>query len=432
MATGCTSKPPVPQLLDTSAAANAAIDYVGAWSVGGFGVALAPQGAAILWITKTTTLAMKAYGNGQGYRVVVGIGPEAKATVGKVRKCSCLAEVTLLKGLNENTHIVTVINSSRSLQLVVHGWAVDIGGGFRRVGAGFADPQRTVTPGNPLSFYVRNTSMVLIDYVPTGAVLDIYLDDRPDPYHLVTNSTSSSGGSLSRAVIAWGLHGGLEKLTINVVTGSLSLPDIALFEAPGKGSPSIVPESEAEGASLLMVYGDGIGEGLSSLGFNRDADGFADRLIQERGWRLSDHSSAGASASCFGVSNVDSVAAMHPDRVIVAFGTNDMIPGPDAQGCDPTLGRFRAAMHSILSRLRLSLPGVPIYVQAILPTLSISDSTRSLWNTALQSAATANNLPFVEPGAHLSTTTDYSGPIYPNNRGAQKIADFWNSFLLAQ
>jgi GDSL-like Lipase/Acylhydrolase family len=380
-----------------------------------------------VWIEKTTTLGMRAYGNGQSFRVVVGVGQAAKVTSGKTRRCTCLTDVSLVNNLDMSPHIVKIVNLS-SLPLVIQRWTTDQGGVLIRRGAEDTSVNGIVTPGTPLSFYVQKTSLVAIDYLPTGAELDVYLDDRQQGYHLVLPSRQS-GGALSRAVVAWGLAAGLEKITIDVVSGSLDLRGIALFQAPGAASPSLVPTDIADVAELLAVYGDAIADGQTSLGFLRDSDGFANRLASLRGWRLSDPSSSSGSASCFGVKNVRNVIATRPNRVIVAFGTNDLLPGPDAQGCAATLKQFGAAMDSILSQLRQGLPGIPIYVQAILPLAKVNDSTLKLWNAELQRVTQANQVAFVDPARSLDTTTDFANPSFPNNGGAQKIANFWNTRL---
>ena len=41
----------------------------------------------------------------------------------------------------------------------------------------------------------------------------------------------------------------------------------------------------------------------------------------------------------------------------------------DFYGCHPTIQQFQAAMDNMLTELQTSLPGIPIYVGAILPTI---------------------------------------------------------------
>jgi len=369
---------------------------------------------------------MRAYGNGQSFRVQVGVGHTAKVTNGQIRRCACLTDASLVNYLDKSPHIVKVVNLS-SLPLVIRSWTIDQSAVLLRRATEDRSMDGTVASSEALSFYVQNTSFVAIDYVPTGAELLVHLDDRQQGYRLVLPS-GQSGGGMYRAAVAWGLASGLEKITIDVVSGSLDLHGIALFQAPGGAPPSLVPTEVADRAELLAVYGDAIADGQTSLGFLKDSDGFADRLVALRGWRLSDPSSVGGSTSCFGVKNVGSVIAARPNRVIVAFGTNDLLPGPDAEGCNPSIRQFGAAMDSILSQLRRGLPAVPIYVQAILPTTKVSDASLNLWNATLQRVAQAHHIPFVDPGSGLNTTTDFAPP-FPNNGGAQKIAEFWNTYL---
>jgi hypothetical protein len=425
VATGCSSVPGPPV---SSSFVNASVTYTGAWSAAGFGIALAPQGTASAWISGTTTLSMKVYANGQSYRAIDGVGPDAKATTGKLRKCGCLVDVTVERGLSTDPHIVTIRNMATRLQLIIKGWTIDAGGSFRRTAVLDASLKGTVTPASPLSFYVQQTSLVAVDYVPSGAILDIHVDDRPDGYRVVTHAAVGSGIALSRAVISWGLAGGLHKLTIDVSSGSLSLRDVVMFQAPRKGTPRVVPDDLAARGEILGVYGDAIGAGQSSLGPLKDSDGFPDRLAALRGWRLTDPSSVDSSASCYGVDHVGDVIAPRPNTIILAFGSSDMIPGPDALGCDPTMDQFGSAIDSILGQIQTRLPGVPLFVQAILPTVGVPEATRTAYNDLLKKKAEDRGARFVDVSSKLSSATDYAG-LYPNNLGAQAIADAWNSLL---
>jgi hypothetical protein len=115
--------------------------------------------------------------------------------------------------------------------------------------------------------------------------------------------------------------------------------------------------------------------------------------------------------------------------VIVAIGTDDMIPGPGSDGCDAPITAFGIAIESILTRIRAKLPAAHVYVQAILPTPGVPDATRAHWNAVLRRVATTHGVPFVDPSSALSSSTDYAGFYYPNNRGAEKIARFWSDYL---
>jgi GDSL-like Lipase/Acylhydrolase family len=480
LGTGCSSAPSKPT---TSGDINAAIVYTGAWSAGAFGVTLAPKGSATLSVTRTTSLSMRAYARGQRLQVTVGIFGGTSTTI-TLPECSCLTVAKLIGNLSRSPHIVTVKNlSTRSM--LIQSWQIEDGARFGRTGAGDFSVRGTVTPDTPLSFYVQGASLLAIDYAPTGAVLKIAVNDREDGYMLTTHpspgsagtpsqsaaatgasatpspspssgasstpspspsaavssppypgesespSPSSTGtqGTLYRAVIAWGLPGGLEKVTISVVSGSLDLRDLVMFQAPYRGTPKFVPDDVASRAKLLAVYGDSVAEGQVSLGFLKDSDGFADRLAALRGWRLADLALRGASASCYGVANVDRVVAARPDIVIVAIGTDDMIQGPGLNACNSTVQAFGRAIGTIVSGIQEGLPGVPVYVQAIAPTPGVPDSTRRQWNAVLKQASLSHSVPFLNPSPLLRPQTDFAGFYYPNNRGAQKIAEFWNASL---
>jgi hypothetical protein len=229
-------------------------------------------------------------------------------------------------------------------------------------------------------------------------------------------------------VIAWGLAGGLEKVTIDVTSGSLDLRDVVMFQAPRRGTPRVVPDDVAARGELLAVYGDAIGAGQSSLGPLKDSDGFADRLAQLRGWRLTNPSAVGASASCYGTDHVGDVINARPNTIILAFGSSDMIPGPDPQGCNPTIDQFGTAIDSILGQITSRLPGVPVFVQAILPTAGVPDATRKMFNDLLKKKADDHGARYVDVSSKLSATADFAG-LYPNNLGAQVMADAWNTVL---
>ncbi len=413
-----------------SSFATASVTYTGAWSSAGFGVALAPQGAASAWVSGTRTLTVKVYANGQAYRVIDGVGPDARISTGKLRVCGCLVDVMVERDLSTATHVITLRNLSARLPLIVKGWTIDPGGAFRRTAVLDASLRTTVTPNSPLSFYVQQASLLAIDYVPSGAVLDVHVNDRPDGYRVMTHSAVPSGIALSRAVIAWGLAGGLERITIDVTSGSLNLRDVVMFQAPRRGTPRVVPDDVAARGELLAVYGDAVGAGQSSLGPLKDADGFPDRLAQLRGWRLTNLSAIDSSASCYGVDHVADLINARPNTIILAFGASDMIPGPDSLGCNPTIDQFGSAMDSIIGQIQSRLPGVAIFVQAILPTAGVPDATRKTYNDLLRKKAEDRGARYVDVGSKLSLATDFAG-LYPNNLGAQVIADAWNGILTA-
>jgi hypothetical protein len=117
--------------------------------------------------------------------------------------------------------------------------------------------------------------------------------------------------------------------------------------------------------------------------------------------------------------------------VIVAYGVNNMLPGPDYWGCDGDLDDFRQAMKHILSELQASLPGIPVYVGAILPTPRVSEETRAAWNQVLIDETAAHGDVFVDASGVLDLRTDYEDDRHPNNRGHAKIASYWLDSLSA-
>ncbi len=424
---GCSSPPEPPVGINYR---SASLRYNGA-SYERFGVALAPFGSVSARVANTGSASMKAYGHGQSVRVWVD---GVKSGSHKLKDCSCLTSIKIATGLDADAHVLNVINlAPRSL--VVTGWTIDPGGSFRRTALTDTSVRVTLTVGRSVSFYVQRAASVAVDHSSGDATLLVTVDDRPKGYLIdVTGGSgggSSPGGTASRTLIAWGLARGVTKLTITVATGELGLRGITLAQYPGLGTPRVVSSAFAERAPLLVVYGDSIGDGRSTLGFAQNSDGFAAQLTALRGWRLGDLSLDGASGACYGADNVAPVIARHPDAVIVEFGTNDMIPGKDFQGCESTPSKLEHATEAILADLQEALPTTPLFVQAILPTAQISDRVRATWNLALRAAATARAVRFVDPSPILDLRLDYSGPFHPNNRGHRKLAGLWNGVLPA-
>jgi len=107
----------------------------------------------------------------------------------------------------------------------------------------------------------------------------------------------------------------------------------------------------------------------------------------------------------------------------------DMAPGPDRDGCDPTLDEYASAMREILSTIQQALPDVPIYVGAILPTDRVTAAKRKQWNERLAQVVAGLGLPLVNASSVLSFRTDITDGLHPNDRGHADIAAYWNKAL---
>jgi len=321
-----------------------------------------------------------------------------------------------------NTTPPGIVNGQPAGGLKIMGFYADPGSVLLQTSVP-VDMVQTVVSGAPLSFYVANTASVQLQYVATGAQISVTTNDKNGPYNLATPNT----GVTVRSQIVWGLPAGIQKITVRVTSGALSLQRVRLLQAGG-GLPSgsIV---DGTSAPMLGVLGDSIGLGSYTLGFTRTADGFTDRVAGLVGMRSRNFSLGGGSATCFGEQAVGQVVAAHPARVIVALGVNDMIPGADFWGCNPTMDQFRAAMDDIISKLQAGLPGTPISLSAILPTTKVDDATRAQWNAVISGAATAHRVAYVDPSGQLSIATDYADGIHPNNWGHAKLAAFWAKTL---
>jgi lysophospholipase L1-like esterase len=408
---------------------NASVRYNGASFVD-FGVSIAPFGAVSVRVSTTSTARMTAYGKGQAFQINVD---GVRTGSGKLRDCGCLTTVTVASHLSDAVHLITVTNVAPR-PLVFTRWTIDAGGSFRRTAVEVDTVHGTLTPGTPMSFYVRGAAAVYLNHPPSEATLQVIIDDRPQGYAIRAQggprpAPTGAAGTAGRTLIAWGLADGLTKITVIAESGSVQVTGVTLTQFPGVGLPGVIPDELAARAPLLAVFGDSIGDGERTLGFAKDADGFGAQLAALRGWRLAELSRAGASGTCYGPEDVSSVVAARPDAVIVAFGANDMAPGPDIQGCDPSVDEFRQAMQRVLASLRSGLPDAAIFVEAILPTASIHESIRSAWNASLRNAARAAGVPFVDPSKTLDPKIDYEDAIHPNNRGHRKIAAYWNGVL---
>jgi lysophospholipase L1-like esterase len=232
-----------------------------------------------------------------------------------------------------------------------------------------------------------------------------------------------------RSTIAWGLTRGLTRVTLSALQGALDLRSVYLHQALGGARPVIVPTTEAVALPLLTVWGNSITSGDKTLGLARNSDGWVDRLATARGLRVSNKAVGGSSASCYGRGKVEQVIATDPDLVIVAYGTNDMLPGPDFFGCDATMETFREAMDAMLTELEQGLPGVPLYLGAILPTARVPEATRAEWNAVLHEVAAAHGTPVVDPSPALDLALDYADGLHPHNRGHASIAAVWDVAL---
>jgi len=408
-----------PAMLDSAAPA---FTYLGAWGAAWLGVQLAPQGTATFRVRQTSWLKMTVWASGRSFTTTVD-GSTLSPTM--LPTCECFKTVLVANGLASTQHLVTVSNTDPNRSFGIRTWLAEPAGKFMQYYWAQPSLVRVVKEGSSTSFTVRNAASVAIGYVANGVKVRVAINDR----YLAFVFTGPTSGGIAHQVIAWGLTPGLEKITLTAVQGTLDIRSGSLLQAAGRGTPSIVDNTTLASTPLLGVYGDSIPSGLRTLGMVRDSDGFADRLAALRGWRVSHRGLGGASAGCWGKTYVNRIISIHPDIVMVGFGTNDMLPGVDYFGCDDDIDQFKAGIDSILAQLATGLPGVPVYVEAIIPTGKVDETTRAAWNQALQDAAAAHSVPVVDPSALLTPLPDYADPIHPNNRGHQEMADYWNAAL---
>jgi lysophospholipase L1-like esterase len=177
------------------------------------------------------------------------------------------------------------------------------------------------------------------------------------------------------------------------------------------------------GRPLLVAYGDSITVGYGSGGTGNAAAGYADRFGER--WIVSNRAVSGSSATCYGQAHVEDVVSRHPDAVLVAYGTND-ITG-DIFHCRGTIDQFRTAIDSILDQLAAGLPGVPVFVGAILPRAGAAGTKRPMFNQVLAEEVLKDHVQFVDPSGSVTLPDDFVDGLHPNTGGYAMLASFWLS-----
>jgi hypothetical protein len=419
----CTSAPTAPEARPVVAGpGGAAFSYLGAWSGGALGVQLAPSGAATALVRNTSAVSASIFGTGQSYEVRIDGNTASKAVI---ENCRCFKITALAKGLSPKPHVVTITNTSQSAVLILHAWFIDPHGRFWQRAVAAAPPATNLSAGQAVSFSVFQVATISIDTAPANVRFEVRIDDRPTGYPVTVTKDHPMVNGLARTMIAWGLPPGIEKITIQVAAGRLAIRHLLLSAAPGK-HPIVLPDERASRSPLLAVFGDATADGRRTLGFAQDADGFADRIAAVKGWRLFVEAVPGASATCYGTDHVADVVAAHPSVVIVSFGADDMASG-SGPACPSSPRTYGEAIAAILDGLRAGLPGVPIYVQAILPSNRTTAAARAAWNVESKAAAEAHGAVYVDPGSLLIPRIDYADLL--NNRGHVKVARTWVTLL---
>jgi lysophospholipase L1-like esterase len=267
--------------------------------------------------------------------------------------------------------------------------------------------------GQALSFYV-SAPEVDATFAGNGSTLTAFVNDKGSGLRVTLGLSGTQ-----RKRLAWDLPAGPQRFTLLAINGELDI----LSWSYGGGT-----RMNASSLPLTVVYGDSIADGRLTGGGDGLTGGWADQIAHPLRTRVANVGAAGASAACWGATHTGRVIGRQPSRaVIVAFGTNDMVPGVDEQGCNPTRMHFARGIERILSAL--DAISVPVYVSAILPVLIVNDSVRARWNGTLHRRAVAHGDIYVDPSHVLNTSTDYAGALHPNQAGHDKLARFWTALL---
>jgi lysophospholipase L1-like esterase len=420
-------------------------------------VRIVSAGTASLRVKGTSTVLMSVRGEGQTYSVSVDEGPPSNRST---TSCDCWETDPVANGLSPEPHQVMLTNTTAPTMggLDVQAWLLDTGGSLPVATTAVDsddpaisyssvtfvdDPNSTsgrlamVPFGQVVTVFVRNAGAAKIEYLANGTRIDVRQADKnfagyelgPAGEGGDTISLPNTGKERRYAPIEWGLQPGLVKISITVISGTLALDRILVTQQRLLGRPTVVGAGSVGGVPVLAAYGDSITVGLHTLGPTGTSDGFADRLAGRLGFILSDQATGGTAASYYGVDHVGDVIATEPDAVVVAYGVNDILG--DFFGCKPSLREFRRAMDRIVLDLQASLPGVPIYLGAILPTPAVPEDTRAKWNQVIQNVAIQDGAAFVDPSSVLDPAVDYVDDLHPNNGGAEKIAAYWSGAILA-
>jgi lysophospholipase L1-like esterase len=274
-------------------------------------------------------------------------------------------------------------------------------------------PIRVLSQGQFLWFYV-NAPEVDATFSGNGSTLTAFVNNKAVGYRVTLGTAGDQTVQL-----AWNLPAGPQRFSLVATTGELDI----LAWSYGTGRRMI-----AGSLPKTVVYGDSIAAGRLTGGGDDQTGGWADQIAPGLQTRVANVGAPGAGAACWGATHTGRVLGQDPTlAVIVAFGTNDMVPGKDAQGCSPTLSEFRQGIDQILSSLdRLA---APVFVSAILPVLTVTEAKRARWNAVLNNEAVAHGDTYEDPSGRLDTSTDYANALHPNQQGHDKLAQFWVSTL---
>jgi hypothetical protein len=272
--------------------------------------------------------------------------------------------------------------------------------------------RRVLAEGGSTSFYVDGPR-VQVDLVANGATLFASVNRKSQGKVLTLPDT----GDVVRVTLAWGLPAGPQRITLTAREGSL---DIRRWVIPGG-------RMVAGELPLLAVYGDSIALGMTAGGTSGFTGGWADAVAPMVGHRVTNLSAGFTSAACYGKTFVGALLATDPDAVIVAFGVNDMITGPNGWGCTTDLDGFIAAMGEILAGT--DTLAVPVFVSAILPTGRVREATRAIWNAALEAEVGAHAATWVDPTVVIDFPADFVEGLHPTRPAHARLAEFWAGVL---
>jgi lysophospholipase L1-like esterase len=217
---------------------------------------------------------------------------------------------------------------------------------------------------------------------------------------------------------------------------------VGLVAAMGVATGGVGSPAQAAGAKLvLMPMGDSITDGYQSTTGNGyrgplwnelTGEGYSlDFVGTSRAGTMSDPDNEGHSGW-----RIDQIAAIadaslakyKPDVVTLMLGTNDL-------GQNYQVSTAPARLSSLVDQIGRDVPNATILVaNLIVSTNTVVAPARPAYNAAVASMvqskqAAGKHVRLVDTGA--ITTADLFDALHPNDRGYQKLADAFNSGVLA-
>jgi lysophospholipase L1-like esterase len=169
---------------------------------------------------------------------------------------------------------------------------------------------------------------------------------------------------------------------------------------------------KAETMPVVAVVGDSISgmHGESGYGF---------MLAKALGMRLLNASVIGGTASTTygfapGVERIGSVAAVNPDIMVIALGTNDLIR-------KVPLADFTRDYAAMVSSVVRTTPGTRVYLMGLFPGAGTREMVAA-YNTAIRAVAASSHAGYLD-AENLVSPSLFQDTLHPGKDAQRRIAD---------